>query len=302
MGVERFTSFDEFQPSQVIGGGISRPLKVGEVSACRAILPIADSLLVLQRSFAREVETSVGPERGVGLAIPLAYHATVNGEQLDHTHLTLIRGNTPVHVIEEHANTYLMLRLDSDMRDVGWPEFDKGLTVIRPDRVSLRHLQATVLDIFRWASTCVDPREFYELQQSMHETLRAALDNALIADRFARPGSFSKYQRLVRQLDEITQFCLTTRLHVEELAISLGVSIRTLQTAVHAVTGVNLYHYLRLKRLWAARQQLTTGSLGLTIKAAARANGFWHMSEFTRTYRAAFGEAPSQTLARGRRG
>lgn len=301
MGVERFTSFDEFEPNQVIGGGISRPLRIDDVSVHRAVLPLADSLLVFQRSFAREVETGLGPERGVGMAIPFDYRAIVNGEQLDHSHLTLIRGNTPVHVVEEHANTYLMLRLNSDMRGVGWPEFDNGLIVIRPDPAGLRHLQATLLHIFSWASACADPKEFFPLQQAMQETLRGALDDVLIAKRPARLGSFAKYEHIVRQLDEITQLQRTTRLHVEDLAIALGVSLRTLQNAVYAVAGVGLYHYLRSKRLWAARQQLTIGGSGLTIKSAARANGFWHMSEFTRSYRSAFGEAPSQTLARVRR-
>lgn len=301
MGVERFASFEEFQPNHVIGGGISRPLKKEDVSACRAVLPLADSLLVLQRSFAREVETSLGPGRGVGMAIPFDYRASVNGQRLDDTQLTLIRGNTPVHILEEQANTYLMLRLDSNMLGVGWPEFDEGLIVVRPDLVSLRRLQATVLDIFCWASACADPKEFFELRHSMQETLRAALDDVMVADRPARSEAFTRYRRLVSQIDEIIQLCPTERQHVEDLGASLGVSLRTLQNAVHAVAGVNLYHYLRLKRLWAARQQLTTGSSGLTIKTAARANGFWHMSEFTRTYKTAFGEAPSQTLARARR-
>lgn len=301
MGVERFASFEEFQPNHVIGGGISRPLKKEDVSACRAVLPLADSLLVLQRSFSREVETSLGPGRGVGMAIPFDYRATVNGQRLDDTQLTLIRGNTPVHILEEQANTYLMLRLDSNMLGVGWPEFEEGLIVVRPDLVSLRRLQATVLDIFCWASACADPKEFFELRHSMQETLRAALDDVMVADRPARSEAFTRYRRLVSQIDEIIQLYPTERQHVDDLGASLGVSLRTLQNAVHAVAGVNLYHYLRLKRLWAARQQLTAGSSGLTIKTAARANGFWHMSEFTRTYKTAFGEAPSQTLARARR-
>jgi AraC family ethanolamine operon transcriptional activator len=55
-----------------------------------------------------------------------------------------------------------------------------------------------------------------------------------------------------------------------------------------------------LKRLWSTRVQLMAGSSGLTVKAAALANGFWHMGEFSNVYKATFGEMPSETLARSR--
>jgi transcriptional regulator GlxA family with amidase domain len=90
-------------------------------------------------------------------------------------------------------------------------------------------------------------------------------------------------------------------LYSDDLASALGVSVRTLQTAAHAVHGVSLHHYLRLKRLWSARIQLMVGGGGMSVKAAALGNGFWHLGEFSRGYRLAFGETPSETLARSRR-
>ena len=63
----------------------------------------------------------------------------------------------------------------------------------------------------------------------------------------------------------------------------------------------SLHFYLRLKRLWSARCSLALGLPGLSIKRAAVANGFWHMGEFSRLYKAVFGELPSQTLMRSRR-
>ena len=76
--------------------------------------------------------------------------------------------------------------------------------------------------------------------------------------------------------------------------------MRTLQTAAHAVHGVSLHHYLRLKRLWSVRMQLMSAGNGVTIKAAALANGFWHMGEFSRVYKTMFGEMPSETLVNAR--
>jgi AraC family ethanolamine operon transcriptional activator len=46
------------------------------------------------------------------------------------------------------------------------------------------------------------------------------------------------------------------------------------------------------------RQRLLAGAH--SIKAVALAFGFWHLSDFSRSYRDQFGEMPSETLGRGR--
>ncbi len=77
-------------------------------------------------------------------------------------------------------------------------------------------------------------------------------------------------------------------------------SVRTLQSATKTIHGMSLHQYLRLKRLWSTRKLLVSGNAGLTVKAAALANGFCHMGDFSRGYKEAFGEMPSETLAQGR--
>ena len=47
------------------------------------------------------------------------------------------------------------------------------------------------------------------------------------------------------------------------------------------------------------RQQLLAGAP--SVKTCALAYGFWHLSDFSRSYRSQFGEAPSETLAASRR-
>ena len=117
----------------------------------------------------------------------------------------------------------------------------------------------------------------------------------------ARRGSFDKHRKLIAQLDEVAATFGNRPLYSEDLAAALNISVRTLQTATHAVHGVSLHHYLRLKRLWSTRIQLMSGFSGLSVKAAALGNGFWHLGDFSRGYRVAFGEMPSETLARSRR-
>ena len=129
-----------------------------------------------------------------------------------------------------------------------------------------------------------------------------ALDGAMVADnvRFARPGSYDKHRKLIERLDELVELLGSAPLYSDDLARTLGVSVRTLQTATQAIHGVSLHQYLRTKRLWSVRKQLVIGNTGLTVKAAAYANGFWHMGDFSKAYKSVFGEMPSETLTRGR--
>lgn len=62
--------------------------------------------------------------------------------------------------------------------------------------------------------------------------------------------------------------------------------------------GMSLHRYLRLKRLWLVRKQLLAGTPG--VKASALAFGFWHLSDFSRSYRVQFGESPSEMPANSR--
>jgi AraC family ethanolamine operon transcriptional activator len=119
-----------------------------------------------------------------------------------------------------------------------------------------------------------------------------------LANRLASRG----YCRLVGMIDEYVAFHAASAIYSADLAERCGVSVRTLGTAVASVRGMSLHRYLRLKQLWAARAQLVKGSDAITVTSCARANGFHHMGEFARLYRATFHETASRTLARARGG
>jgi AraC family ethanolamine operon transcriptional activator len=303
LGIERFSDFCEFRANEVLGLGTSTPLHPRDFSLSRAILPLQDGLFVLQRAFARSLEVDVGTDRGVGLTVPFSFHSITNGREIDSSMVNVVRGRVPIKSVEHRANTYLMMRFNSDMRHRGWADYDSGLGFFRSHDAPMARLRATILSMFSLASDVSDPRQFEALNRPIHETLLACLDDALVpADGLAaRRGSFEKHGRLIARLNEVVATFGSRPLYSEDLADVLGVSVRTLQTATRAVHGVSLHHYLRLKRLWATRVQLMTASAGVSVKAAALGNGFWHLGDFSRGYRLAFGETPSETLARSRR-
>ncbi|MDN5001459.1 helix-turn-helix domain-containing protein [Bradyrhizobium sp. GCM10027634] len=301
--IERFSDFSEFRANEVLGLGTSTPLRPREFSLSRAILPLQNGLFVLQRAFARRFEAEMGTESGIGLVVPLDFHSIANGREVDSSTIGIVRGKAPVESIEHRPNTYLMVRFNSDMRHRGWADFDTGLGYVRPQDDPMARLCAVFSEMFALASACDDPRQFEALDRPIQETLLAAFDAVLLpaGAHTARPGTFDKHRKLIARLDEVVELFGNQPLYSEDLAAALGVSARTLQTATQAVHGVSLHHYLRLKRMWAVRIQLMTGASGLTVKAAALGNGFWHLGDFAIGYKRAFGETPSETLMRGRR-
>lgn len=299
LNIERFGTAEEYCSHEVIGGGVSAPLDPCNSSATRAILAFPDSLLVLQRSFPRRLDANMGPEYGLGVVVPISFTATINGRVFDNATIALMRSKTPTTAIEEQPNTYLTLRFNSDMRSRCWAEDHTGIAAVTaaPDRVE--RLGAVILEMFQFASNATD---LDEAQDSMRETLVAALDSILLVEgtRCEQARSSGRYRRLVDGLDELVRFDTACQLYVDPLASQLGASIRTLNTAVRAVHGISPYRYLLGKRLWSARKQLMAGHPTATIKHIAMGHGFWHMGEFSRTYKTQFGELPSETLRRAR--
>jgi AraC-like DNA-binding protein len=81
-----------------------------------------------------------------------------------------------------------------------------------------------------------------------------------------------------------------------QICTALGVPLRTLNTGCRLVLGVGAARYIRSWRLHAVRRALLAG--GATVTQAATEQGFWELGRFAASYRAAFGERPSDTLAR----
>lgn len=298
LGVERYSNLEQFRPNDVIGGGVSKPLDPKNATAVRAVLPFPDSLLVLQRSFARRLETDLGAHHGLGMMIPLSFRATINGRIFDDSMIVLTRGKTPSTAVEDHPNTYLMLRFNSDMRNRGWADFKEGIVSVSTTPNQMERIRRVILEMFEFAAHV---NSLDNVREQMHETLIAALDTVLQGVPASHPRRLQKYRRLVDDLDELTRSNPIDPLSSERVAGELQVSLRTLHTAVRAVHGMTFHQYVTSKRLWLVHRKLKTGAAGLSVRAAALANGFWHMSEFSRTYKVYMGELPSETLARAQK-
>jgi transcriptional regulator GlxA family with amidase domain len=103
----------------------------------------------------------------------------------------------------------------------------------------------------------------------------------------------------VRRAEEYALAQNGAHLCVSDLCRVAGVSERTLDYAFKEVMGLTPVAYLTRLRLHRVRKALLAATPGsTTVSAQALTWGFWHFGEFSRAYRACFGELPSQTLQR----
>jgi AraC-like DNA-binding protein len=86
---------------------------------------------------------------------------------------------------------------------------------------------------------------------------------------------------------------------VTGLAAEVHLSVRALHDGFARDVGMPPITYLRHIRLHHARAELQGSEPGrTTVRAVANRVGILHLSRFAATYRATFGESPSETLAR----
>jgi AraC-like DNA-binding protein len=90
---------------------------------------------------------------------------------------------------------------------------------------------------------------------------------------------------------------LNTPLGIETLARETGASSRTLGYVFRDVLNTTPLHYIKARRLIAARQHLLRADqTEATVTEIANDYGFTHLGYFSRDYKSQFGELPSETL------
>ncbi len=101
----------------------------------------------------------------------------------------------------------------------------------------------------------------------------------------------------VRKCEAFMRAHLAAEVTLLELSQVSGIRMRSLINAFEAVTGLSPMVYLKRLRLSGARQALRHANKRQTrIIDIASEWGFWHMGHFAATYRAMFGETPTETL------
>jgi len=105
-------------------------------------------------------------------------------------------------------------------------------------------------------------------------------------------------ERIAEDIDRWIRGHLADPITLELLAGVAGVGGRCLQKACVARFGCSPLELVASRRLAAARRRLVAGAPGVSVTQAAAECGLSHLGRFAGSYKRAFGESPSATLAR----
>jgi AraC-like DNA-binding protein len=131
------------------------------------------------------------------------------------------------------------------------------------------------------------------------EHLLAAVDAARVAPRARHDRTREAHRRVVKVAEHYSLAHAGEHPHVKDLCLAANVSERTLEYAFQEVMQMSPLAYLTRLRLHRVRKALRMATPGSTTVAAEALNwGFWHFGDFSRAYKACFGELPSETLRR----
>lgn len=132
----------------------------------------------------------------------------------------------------------------------------------------------------------------------------------LLASAFAQAERDPPLPRALRQARRIHAEAIAwldahvaEPVYVDQLAQATGCSLRSLNNAFLAMTGMSPMAYLRCRRLMLVHAALRRAGPGrMLVKSIALGHGFWHLGRFGQQYRAMFGCTPQETQARAAMG
>jgi AraC-like DNA-binding protein len=110
----------------------------------------------------------------------------------------------------------------------------------------------------------------------------------------------NNFQTMIWASAEKLESSLDRPAHLHEIALELGLSLRTLRAHCRKHLGVSPLRYLWLRRMVNAREELRRPVQESTVTEIAMRNHFTELGRFSVAYRRMFGESPSATLRRAR--
>ena len=108
-----------------------------------------------------------------------------------------------------------------------------------------------------------------------------------------------RHNTIIVRFEEFLEANLNRPLYLAEICTSIGVAERTLRASCEQHLGMGPIRFLTLRRMHLAHHALVRADpLKSTVTRIVADHGFWELGRFSVTYRALFGESPSETLRR----
>jgi AraC family transcriptional regulator, ethanolamine operon transcriptional activator len=287
---------DRFGDSERYAGASSIPLANGSMSIMRARLSLPTMSLSLVKTFPRIIRGyDLAHTAAVVVSMDQVTSTRINGQSIG-TSIVILKGASDCVVYEPVARLIGVIYFTPPACEP-WSRLDDGYHLLNPPPDMLASLRCLISTTLEAASNDPDFPSEPESRTVIEQSLLSTLDSTIRSSVNIRSVQES-YLRIVVGMKRLIREDLTIWHKTTEMADRVGVSVRTLQSATQAICGMSPHRYSRVLRLWSVRKQLRVGPGRRSVKACAIAHGFWHLSEFAASYRAAFGELPSETLYR----
>lgn len=261
--------------------------------------PLATICTIVERLEAPKVSILSEPGcTAVGFSMDDRLPLVMNGVEAHQAFLAVGHGGGGYTAVEKAGVRFTSMMFTPEVHDRGWPEAGRDFAMYAMTAAAQQTLRNLVLDVLKFASDSPEELNAPGVAAGIKESLLSAIDHAFnsrVKPLAAGSMHTARYLEIVRKVEDILSGDLGNPVYSGELARVVGVSVRTLHSSMLEHRGMSLHRYLRLRRLWLVRQGLRAGDT--SIKACALAHGFWHLGEFSKSYRQQFGETPSQTLA-----
>jgi transcriptional regulator GlxA family with amidase domain len=112
-----------------------------------------------------------------------------------------------------------------------------------------------------------------------------------------RAAAIASHREIVERAEAYLRAQMDTPVPISTLCRVVGRSERGLRDAFYDVHGMGPKRWLLAERLKGVRRALIHPRAGATsVTLVATAHGFYQLGRFAGSYRAVFGEAPSETL------
>jgi AraC family ethanolamine operon transcriptional activator len=297
----RFSDIDEFR-SSVRNLSVDFTPLVRTIAAEQTVLNLEGCSVNFTKSFPRIVDAQLAPDcTAIGFTMDDGIPIRFNGVERDKSVIVIGGGGAAYTAVERTERQYASIVFTPAIVDRGWPPATANFNMFETSPTAQQRLRTLVTQLLTAVPQLDEAPSLSETSAAIRESLLGYIDGVLAEIVPARSASLANSTRqwaIFREIRDVLEASLGRPIYSEELATQVGVSVRSMHDAILRYHGVSLHRYLRLRRLWLVRRRLLAGAE--SVKAIALAFGFWHLGDFSASYRLQFGETPSQTLAKSR--
>jgi AraC family ethanolamine operon transcriptional activator len=294
----RFSDIDEFRTSIRAFDADCTPL-ARTISAQQTILDLPGCCVALMHSFPRINDAALARNcTSVCFTMDDGVPIRFNGIQRDRGVFVFGSDGAAFTTVEHVELRYAGIVFTPTIEDRGWPHATGHFRIFELGPAGCQRLRQLVTQILSVAPQLAEASNSAGAAAGIRESPLASIDAALnevVPARWTAYANSTRQFMLFRNIEAVLSSKVAEPVYSEQLAQQVGVSLRTVHDTILRYRGMSLHRYLKLRRLWLVRKQLLAGTQ--SIKACALAFGFWHLGNFSASYRNQFGESPSETIA-----